>query len=148
MYDLGCMTTRPTPNHNPPRNFQLGLAPPGKTVSVKNAVTLYYYAKDDCSNDQEKKKILLSMLTQHLIISILPFKVMINSRAPRNMEAITYTTQMMPSKEPVRLKLNTEARVGLLYLSFLEPNDITVNTTMYCGILSHYGEYHNVLCNS
>ena len=64
------------------------------------------------------------------------------------MEAITYTTQMMPSKEPVRLKLNTEARVGLLYLSFLEPNDITVNTTMYCGILSHYVDYHNVLCNS
>ena len=50
------------------------------------------------------------------------------------MEAITYTTQMMPSKEPVRLKLNTEARVGLLYLSFLEPNDITVNTTMRCVI--------------
>ena len=59
---------------------------------------------------------------------------MISSKAPRNMEAITYTTQMMPSKEPVRFKLNTEARVGFLYLSFLEPNDITVNTTMYCVI--------------
>ena len=59
---------------------------------------------------------------------------MINSKAPRNMEAITYTTQMMPSKEPVRFKLNTEARVGFLYLSFLEPNAITVNTTMYCVI--------------
>ena len=58
---------------------------------------------------------------------------MINSKAPRNMEAITYTTQMMPSKEPVRFKLNN-ARVGFLYLSFLEPNDITVNTTMYCVI--------------
>ena len=57
MYDVGCMITRPTPSPTPPpRNFQLGLAPPGRTVSVKNAVTLYYYAKDDCSNDQEKKE--------------------------------------------------------------------------------------------
>ena len=59
---------------------------------------------------------------------------MINSKALRNMEAITNTTQMMPSKEPVRFKLNTEAQVGFLYLSFLVPNDNTVNTTTYCGI--------------
>ena len=32
----------------PPWNFQLGLAPPEKTISVKNAVALYYYVKDDC----------------------------------------------------------------------------------------------------
>ena len=57
---------------------------------------------------------------------------MINSKALRNMEAITCTTQMMPSvKEPVRFKLNTEARVGFVDLSFLESNDITVNTTNY-----------------
>ena len=29
-------------------NFQLGLAPPEKTVSVKNAVAQHYYVKDDC----------------------------------------------------------------------------------------------------
>ena len=28
-------------------NFQLGLAPAGKTISVKNAVALYYYGKAD-----------------------------------------------------------------------------------------------------
>ena len=61
MYDVGCMITRLTltltlpPPPLPPWNFQLGLAPPGKTVSVKNAFTLYYYAKDDCSCNQEKK---------------------------------------------------------------------------------------------
>ena len=57
MYDVGCMIIRLTPNPTPPPppNFQLGLAPPRKTVSVKNAVTLYYYVKDDCSNDQEKR---------------------------------------------------------------------------------------------
>ena len=55
---------------------------------------------------------------------------MTNSKSLRKMEAITYTTQMLPSKEPVRFKLNKEARVGFLYLSFLEPNDLTVNTTI------------------
>ena len=83
------------PNPNPPWNFQLGLAPPGKTVSVKNDVTLYYYAKDDYSSNREKN-ILLFMVTQRLIISILPCKdrsyLMINSKAPRNMEAITCIT--------------------------------------------------------
>ena len=99
-----------TPPPPPPWNFQLGLAPPGKTISVKKAVTLYCYAKDDCSCHQEKKN-LLFMLIQCLIISILPCKglsqLMINSKALRNMEAIPYMTQMMPSvQEPVRFKLN------------------------------------------
>ena len=72
MYDIGCMITRltltltPHASPTPPQwNLQLGLAPPGKIVSVKNAVTLYYYAKDYC---------FLFMLTQRLIISILPCK--------------------------------------------------------------------------
>ena len=69
-------------------------------MSVKNDVTIHYYAKDDCSCDRQKK-ILLFMVTQRLIISILPCKdrsqLMINSEALRNMEAITCTTQMMPS---------------------------------------------------
>ena len=106
----------------PPWNFHLGLAPPGKTISVKNAVRLYYYAKDDCSCHQ-KKKILLFMLIQCLIISILPCKglsqLMINSKALRNMEAIPYMTQMMPSvQEPVRFTLNSEALSGLSLLVF------------------------------
>ena len=49
----------------------------------------------------DREKILLFMVTQRLIISILPCKdrsqLMINSKALRNMEAITCTTQMMPS---------------------------------------------------
>ena len=74
MYDIGCMITRltlPTPTPPPPPpppprwNFQLGLAPPGKSVSVKNTVTLYYYAKDYC---------FLFMLTQRPLISNLPCK--------------------------------------------------------------------------
>ena len=44
---------------------------------------------------------------------------MINSKALRNMEAIPYMTQMMPSvQEPVRFKLNTEALSGLSSLVF------------------------------
>ena len=65
MYDIGCMITRLTLTPHPQWNFQLGLAPPGKTVSVKKAVTLYYYARDDC---------FLFILTQRLIISISPYK--------------------------------------------------------------------------
>ena len=69
---------------------------------------------------------------------------MINSKALRNMEAIPYMTQMMPSvQEPVRFKLNwPRPWVGFLYLSFLEPNDITTCTQL---IHRHYGEYHNII---
>ena len=63
--DLSVGVYSPNPNPPPRWNFQLGLAPPGKTVSVKNAVTLYYYAKDDC---------FLFILTKRLIISILSCK--------------------------------------------------------------------------
>ena len=69
--DLSVGVYSPNPNPPPRWNFQLGLAPPGKTISVKKAVTLYCYAKDDCSCHQEKKN-LLFMLIQCLIISILP----------------------------------------------------------------------------
>ena len=130
----------PNPNPTPPPppwNFQLGLAPLER-LPPSNTLLHYTIMRKMIVPTIKRKKILLFMLTQHLIISILPCKdlsqLMINSKAPRNMDAITYTTQMMPSKEPVRFKLNTEARVGFLYLSFLEPNDITVNTTMYCVI--------------
>ena len=33
--------------------------PPGKTISVKNAVALYHYAKDDCSCDKERILLLM-----------------------------------------------------------------------------------------
>ena len=57
MYDVGCMITHltltlPPP---PPLEFPTWFGTPGKTATVKYAVTLHYYAKDDCSNDQEKK---------------------------------------------------------------------------------------------
>ena len=122
----------------PPWNFQLGLAPPGKTISIKNAVTLYCYAIDDCSCHSEKERSLLFMLIKCLIISILPCKdlsqLMINSKALRNMEAIPYMTQMMPSvQEPVRFKLNTEALSGFSLLVF-------PRTQRHNYIHRHYGE--------
>ena len=44
---------------------------------------------------------------------------MINGKALRNMEAISYKTQMMPYvKEPSRFKLNTESPSGLCLLVF------------------------------
>ena len=78
---------------------------------------------------------------------------MINSKALRNMEAIPYMTQMMPSvQEPVRFKLNwPRPWVGFLYLSFLEPNDILSfldpNDITTCTQLIHwhYGEYHIII---
>ena len=34
--------------------FQLGLVPPGKNISLKNAVALFFYAKDNCFCDKER----------------------------------------------------------------------------------------------
>ena len=56
-----------------------------------------------------KRKIFIFIVTQRLIISILPCKglswLIINGKALRNMETIPYTSQMMPSvKEPVKFK--------------------------------------------
>ena len=34
--------------------FQLGCVPPGKNIYVKNAVALYFYAKDNCFCDKER----------------------------------------------------------------------------------------------
>ena len=48
------------------------------------------------------------MLVQCLIILGLS-QLIINGKSPRNMEAIRYSTQMMPAvKEPVTFTLNTE----------------------------------------
>ena len=68
---------------------------------------------------------------------------MINSKALRNMEAIPYMTQMIPSvQEPVRSKLNTEALSGLSSLVFPRTQDVTTCTQL---IHWHYGEYHNII---
>ena len=59
-------THSPPPNgghfcHTPPTPgisiiFQLGWVPPGKTICVKNAVAQYFYVKDNCFCDKERKK--------------------------------------------------------------------------------------------
>ena len=36
--------------------FQLGWVSPGKSISVKNAVAPYFYAKDNCFYDEERKR--------------------------------------------------------------------------------------------
>ena len=36
--------------------FQLGWVSPGKNISVKNAVALYYYAKNNCFCGEMRKK--------------------------------------------------------------------------------------------
>ena len=71
----------------------------------------------------KRKKIFIFIVTQRLIISILPCKglswLIINGKALRNMETIPYTSQMMPSvKEPVKFKLYTESPDGLSLLFF------------------------------
>ena len=59
---------------------------------------------------------------------------MINGKALRNMEAIPYKTQMIPSvKEPFRFKLNTEFPSGLCLLTF-------PRTQQHL-----YGKHHNML---
>ena len=39
--------------------FQLGLVPPGKNISLKNAVALFFYAKDKCFCDKERTNIFI-----------------------------------------------------------------------------------------
>ena len=39
--------------------FQLGLVPPGKNISLKNAVALFFYAKDNCFCDTERTNIFI-----------------------------------------------------------------------------------------
>ena len=69
MYDIGCMSmitrlTQPPPP--PPMEFRTWFGTPWKDcVCQKNAVTLHYYEKEDR---------FLFMLTQRVIISILPCK--------------------------------------------------------------------------
>ena len=41
-----CHTSPPPPGIS--EIFQLGWVPPGETISVKNAVAPYFYAKDKC----------------------------------------------------------------------------------------------------
>ena len=36
--------------------FQLSWVPPGKSISVKNAIAPYFYAKDNCFWDEERKR--------------------------------------------------------------------------------------------
>ena len=124
MYDVGCMITHLTLSPPPPPGISNLVWHPLERLSPSKTLLHYTIMRKMIVPTIKRKKILLFMLTQHLIISILPCKdlsqLMTNSKAPRNLEAITYTTQMMPSKEPVRFKQNTEARVGFLYLSFLE----------------------------
>ena len=55
-----------------PLGFPVWLAPTRKTISIENAVALYYYAKDDCSCAKEKKPFI--HVNMQLIISILPYK--------------------------------------------------------------------------
>ena len=45
-----------------PLEFPTWLGSPGKNISVKNAVALYFFAKDNCFCDKERKKIFLFML--------------------------------------------------------------------------------------
>ena len=81
------------------------------------------------------------MITKkNAVISILPCKglswLIINGKALRNMETIPYTSQMMSSvKEPVKIKLNTESPGGLSLLFFPRTQ-------------KHWGEHHNILCNT
>ena len=100
MYDVGCMITRLTPSPTPPGISNL-VWHPLERLSPSKTLLHYTIMRKMIVPTIKRKKILLFMLTQHLIISILPCKdlsyLMINRRAPRNMEAITYTTQMMPS---------------------------------------------------
>ena len=42
--------------------FQLGLVPPGKNISLKNAVALFFYAKDNCFCDKERTNILFMLI--------------------------------------------------------------------------------------
>ena len=75
-------------------------------MCVKNAVALYYFAKDNLFFNEERN-ILLSMLIQCVIILGLS-QLIINGRSLRNM-VIHYATRMMPAaKEPVTFTLNTE----------------------------------------
>ena len=51
--------------------FQLGYLPPRKNIFLKNAIALYFYAKDNCFCEKARK-IFLYMLIQSKITSILP----------------------------------------------------------------------------
>ena len=44
----GVLVIPPPPTPGISVIFQLGLVPPGKNVSLKNAVAQYFYAKDNC----------------------------------------------------------------------------------------------------
>ena len=50
----GMLVRPPTPWNF--HDFPTWLGPPGTNISVKNAVALYYYAKDDYFCDKERKK--------------------------------------------------------------------------------------------
>ena len=55
---------------------QLGWIPPGRTISLKNAVTLYFYAKDNYFYDKGVK--FFYYVIQCHIISILPYRVFLS----------------------------------------------------------------------
>ena len=50
----GMLVRPPTPCNF--HDFSTWLGPPGKNISVRNAVALYYYAKDDYFGDKDRKK--------------------------------------------------------------------------------------------
>ena len=56
----GMLVIPPIPSNF--RKFPTWLGSPGKNISVKNAVALYFFAKDNCFCDKERKKIFLFML--------------------------------------------------------------------------------------
>ena len=50
----GMLVIPPIPSNF--RKFPTWLGSPGKNISVKNAVALYFFAKDNCFCDKERKK--------------------------------------------------------------------------------------------
>ena len=67
----------PSPTPGISEIVQLGWVPPGRTISLKNAVTLYFYAKDNCFNGKGVKSFFYYVIQCH-IISILPYRVFLS----------------------------------------------------------------------
>ena len=105
-----CQTPPPTSHRRNFSNFQIGQAPPGQDIYVKNNnVALDYYTKDNCFCDKERK-IFVHMQIQFLIISILPSKclsqLIISVQLMRNFQPMPYPTQMRTSYIQTRHRMD------------------------------------------
>ena len=94
--------------------FQLGLVPPGKNISLKNAVALFFYAKDNCFCDKERTNIFIYVnLFDFLKTNLTKFAVIW-------VKGVTVTKEKESRKERARRrKRGEEKKTMAVLLAFI-----------------------------